>query len=163
MFFLFYFSPPFYILSRNLTTTNNEHNVASNSTKKTSKLVYLTNVSTTLLEDHEIEQLVATFSNAKQQVSNTSNRQAINSVRVFKDSIYIDYLHEEDASDAVKFFNNYLFKSNRIQAILINKNFFNETNELNNENENDTNDNKVATNRAYQVDCEIVVANRQLK
>ena len=112
------------------------------------------------MEDHELEQLIAAFSNSKQQqqANVTSNRQAINSIRVFRDSIYIEYAHEEDSIDAVKFFNNYSFKSNRIQAVLIKKCLSQEPNK-------DTNDeNDVAsTHQASQMDCEILVANRQLK
>ena len=128
--------------------------------------------------DEDIEDLISCYIDSEYKSSTTVE---VNSIQVFKDCLYVDFEDEKDTENAVKFFNNYKFKSNRLEACLIdagskdddveqlNQSNLDEDDEpklhgslfSQNGNEDFFNSNK--TKRKSNIDCEILVTNRQFK
>ena len=122
-------------------------------------IVILSNIQANQLEDSDIEFLLNSF------IEQNSNLNSIDSVQVFKDCVYVVFLNNSGAAyDAVKYFNNYMFKSHQIQAHLVdNDDLFLDLNSIFNSN-NDQNSKEEATKVNFsEIDCEILVTNRQVK
>ena len=113
------------------------------------------NISTSDLENTDIETLVSYFCDSQPLNQDLE----ISGVKVYKDSIYIEFKNEKTASLAVKFFNNFQFKSTKIKAVALSKNTFLPKDDVSNEEETIIKFEKKQVN----VDCEIVATSRQLK
>jgi len=125
-------------------------------------IVLLSNILTIQLSEVDIELLLNTFLDAHNKPS-SKNTHTIDSVQVFKDCLYLIFLSESEALDAVKFFNNYQFKAHRIQANLINtEDLFLDLNSIFEKPKDDLKDEE-HSRRFSEVDCEILVTTRQLK
>ena len=118
--------------------------------------IYLFNISTADLENTDIEALVSHFSDSQPHSNQDLD---ISGVKVYKDCIYIEFRNENTASQAVKFFNNFHFKSTKIQAVALSENEFVAENDASKEDESIFEFEKKQIN----VDCEIVATSRQLK
>ncbi len=125
-------------------------------------IVLLSNILTIQLSEVDIELLLNTFLDAHNNPG-SKNTHTIDSVQVFKDCLYLIFLSESEALDAVKFFNNYQFKAHRIQANLINtEDLFLDLNSIFEKPKDDLKSEE-HSRRFSEVDCEILVTTRQSK
>jgi len=125
-------------------------------------IVLLSNILTAQLNESDIELLLNSFLDAH-NFSYSNSECTIDSVQVFMDCMYLVFFKEREALNAVKFFNNFEFKSHRIQASLIdNKDLFIDLNSIFEKHTNSSEDKEILKNFS-EIDCEILVATRQSK
>ena len=122
-------------------------------------IMYLSNILTNQLSNEDIESLLCTFVNEKN--CNNDPNYSFDSLDIYKNCIYVRYRHEFIAMEAVKYFNNYEFRGNRIQTKLLHdSDMFIRKSHLCDENESIDNDSGMSS---PQIDCEILVDTLQFK
>lgn len=122
-----------------------------------SNTVVLNNLLTNQVDDEDIDCLMDSFLD---QFNGDQDDCRIESIQVFQDSIHILFAYSSTACNAVEFFHNYKFRSQRIQASLLKdsdlfvKDFF--SSDIDSEDSH-------SARMFSDVDCEILVTSRQLK
>lgn len=121
--------------------------------------VYIENLNITNISNSELNKIINQFLNSNSK----TNTEIIKSIKIYSDSIYINFNKKQDAARAVNFFNNYSFKNSKLNSFLINS--FKSNDEFgNDQSEKETfyydNKNQFWTD---SIECEILVSNRVLK
>lgn len=126
--------------------------------EKNENCVYIENLDSKNLTNNEINKIINQFLTSSQATKQIK----INSIKVYKDCIYIIFLNKNDAISAANFFNNYALKNSKLNSFLINS--------IDSNQETDCQDE--AENYEYEcknlfwtdsIECEIIVSNRLLK
>ena len=111
------------------------------------------------MENSDINCLIDSFL----QNYSDSPEYTVDSVQVFKDSVYVVFLREFVALDAVKFFDQYQFRGQRLHAQLINnEDLLVRVNQFFNSDDSTSVDSSSSI-KVVEVDCEIHVTTRQFK
>lgn len=121
--------------------------------------VFIGNLNSANINNNEFNKIINQFlkSNSK------TNNSIIKSIKIYTDSIYINFNSKQDAISAANFFNNYSFKNLKFVSFFINS--FKSDGEIGNDQiEKETLDydykNQLWTD---SIECEILVSNRVLK
>lgn len=125
-------------------------------TFKGTNTVVLNNLLTNQVDDEDIDCLMDSFLD---QFGDQGDCR-IESIQVFQDSIHLLFAHGSTACNALEFFHNYKFKSQRIQASLLKDSDLFVQDFLSSDiDSEDSHSAKMFSD----VDCEILVTSRQLK
>jgi hypothetical protein len=132
-------------------------------------VVYIGNLSTSELENNDINLLMNHFTNSEKCKSASDEGEIIEHVRVFKDSVYVSVRSEKDAENAASFFNGFKFKSFVLKSFFVDLNSLSSCIENQEEAESFSDYANYPSNERSnkiqfrKVECEIIVANRCLK
>ena len=152
--------------------SDNEYSLLSLDATENKCLVHISNVLTEQLEAADFNELVNTFlaqSSRYEQMGTPSD--VVKSIRVFTNSVYVNFDDETLAQDACAFLNNYAFKTFQLKTglILNSKKHEQEQNAADtDEFDLDSSQNRghlaLAANKyKFSTDCQILIENRQLK
>lgn len=141
---------------------NNRQNLSRNSSRIDSDqpiyekfTIYIQNINTDQLKANDLNNLLNSFLNKSDKNRSTS----IDSVKVYKDCLYILFQNEQDAQEACKFFHKFMFKSYKLECYLLNS----LTNQSERGQESSDEEQDFDKPKTKPIDCEIIVTNRQLK
>ncbi len=133
-----------------------------------SHIVYVGNLKTDQLENNDINSLIESYVKSGKNKTTNKDEEVIETVRVFKNSIYISCRSEVDAQNAASFFNGFKFKSFTLSSFYVDLNNLsvddqNETEEEFSDYSAHTSSSKSNKIQFMKIECEIIVANRCLK
>jgi RNA recognition motif-containing protein len=136
-------------------------------------IVFIGDLPTSQLTNNDIDTLLNSFVNQNEKKKahaggneTTGELLPVDKVRVFKDSIYVSFVDEKDAQDAVAFFNGFRFKGFALRS------FYTDSSRLRHKTpqaetsfipETTPTNSKIARFQFTKTECEIIVVNRCLK
>ena len=128
--------------------------------------VYIGNLDTGRLDNNEIKGLVSNFISSEKAKFNRNVE--IESIKIFKDSVYLKCHTETDAINAAKYFHNFNFKNFTLTSYYIDPSKQSKNDESYNENEEEDQEPAFKKNRPNKIqyskiECEIIASNRSLK
>lgn len=116
------------------------------------------------IENDDIDELLQLFLEQNSRYEELGSRyDAIDSIRVFTNSIYVFFDDEVLACDAASFFNNYKFKEFLLRACVIFNNGNDEEHGRNGYEHHNLAFKSRYVKPKVSMDCEILIENRQLK
>ncbi len=163
------------LISRINSQENSDSECCFNSSNTEAKhIVCIENLLTDQIVNEELNELLQIFLDQNSRYQELgSSPDAINSIRVFTNSIYVCFDDESLACDAAEFLNDYKLKEFILRACLISNNvheaYGNDNNDdqglngLEQQNSLNFKNRAMAMKQKVSNDCEILIENRQLK